>query len=216
MHILWRHARASIRLSPSTWNQPLHAPYSPLLPLMHLTPPTPPCSPSKKKGSNGLYNTTYIYVYIYIYIYIYNIYIYIYIYSIYIYIYIYSIYRSWILRWDHWKDGIFQSSFEHEIEDIIRFTNNKSCELDPNPTWLLKQCMSVMVPIITKIVNLSLLGASMPTLFKEASLTPILKSINFSQHRWRKQFQTNIKPFVCLKNNRESNGYAINRSYSET
>ena len=78
------------------------------------------------------------------------------------------------------KMEYFNPVSEHEIEDIIRFTNNKSCELDPIPTWLLKQCMSAVLPIITKIVNLSLRDASMPTLFKEASLTPILKSISLN------------------------------------
>ena len=68
----------------------------------------------------------------------------------------------------------------HEIEHIIRFTNNKSRELDPIPTWLLKQCMSAVLLNITKIVNLSLRDASMPTLFNEASLTPILKSISLN------------------------------------
>ena len=72
----------------------------------------------------------------------------------------------------------FNPVSEHVIEDIIRFANNKSCELDPIPNWLLKQCMSAVLPIVTKIVNLSLRDASMPTLFKEASLTPIMKSIS--------------------------------------
>ena len=77
------------------------------------------------------------------------------------------------------KMEYFNPVSEHVIEDIIRFTN-KSCDLDPIPTWLLKQCMSAVLPIITKIVNLSLRDASMPTLFKEASLTPILKSISLN------------------------------------
>ena len=74
----------------------------------------------------------------------------------------------------------FSSGSEHQIENIIRLTNNKSCELDPIPTWLLKQCIPALLPIITKIVNLSLHDAFMPTLFKQAFLTPILKNISLS------------------------------------
>ena len=74
----------------------------------------------------------------------------------------------------------FSSVSEHQIENIIRLTNNKSCELDPIPTWLLKQCIPALLPIITKIVNLSLHDAFMPTLFKQAFLTPILKNISLS------------------------------------
>ncbi|CAB3996351.1 Hypothetical predicted protein [Paramuricea clavata] len=74
----------------------------------------------------------------------------------------------------------FSSVSEHQIENIIRLTNNKSCELDPIPTWLLKQCIPALLPIITKIVNLSLHDAFVPTLFKKAFLTPILKNISLS------------------------------------
>ncbi|CAB4035801.1 Hypothetical predicted protein [Paramuricea clavata] len=75
----------------------------------------------------------------------------------------------------------FSSVSEHQIENIIRLTNNKSCEHDPIPTWLLKQCIPALLPIITKIVNLSLHDAFMPTLFRQAFLTPILKNISLSR-----------------------------------
>ena len=74
----------------------------------------------------------------------------------------------------------FSSVSEHQIGNVIRLTNNKSCELDPIPTWLLKQCIPALLPIITKIVNLSLHDAFMPTLLKQAFLTPILKNISLS------------------------------------
>ena len=43
-----------------------------------------------------------------------------------------------------------------EIRSIIMSYANKSCELDPIPTWLLKQCLSELLPLITTIMNLSL------------------------------------------------------------
>ena len=36
---------------------------------------------------------------------------------------------------------------------IIKLSPNKSCELDPLPTWLLKLCAQELAPIITAIVN---------------------------------------------------------------
>ena len=53
----------------------------------------------------------------------------------------------------------------------------KSCDFDPLPTWLLKQCLDVLVPVITKIVNLSLSESVMPDDLKEAILLPLLNKI---------------------------------------
>lgn len=74
----------------------------------------------------------------------------------------------------------FTSISEQDTEIIIRKTNNKSCRLDPLPTWLLKQCISTLLPIITGIINLSLNESIMPTTFKEALLAPILKHASLS------------------------------------
>ena len=55
---------------------------------------------------------------------------------------------------------------------------NKSCELDPIPTWLLKKCLSVLLPLITKIVNMSLTTGTFPECYKDAIIRPILKKSN--------------------------------------
>lgn len=52
---------------------------------------------------------------------------------------------------------------------------NKSCDLDPLPTWLLKACIDELVPIITRIINASLSSGSVPTPFKSAVIRPLLK-----------------------------------------
>lgn len=62
----------------------------------------------------------------------------------------------------------------NEIESIIKKSNNKCCSLDPIPSWLLKACLPSLLPIITNIVNQSLTSI-MPSSYKEAILTPILK-----------------------------------------
>ena len=62
----------------------------------------------------------------------------------------------------------------NEIESIIKKSNNKCCSVDPIPSWLLKACLPSLLPIITNIVNQSLTSI-MPSSYKEAILTPILK-----------------------------------------
>ena len=48
---------------------------------------------------------------------------------------------------------------------------NKSCILDPLPTDLVKQCAESLVPLITRIINESLLSG----VVKEAVVVPLLK-----------------------------------------
>ena len=46
---------------------------------------------------------------------------------------------------------------EIEIRNIIKLSPAKSCELDPLPTSLLKECIAELVPTITDIVKLFVL-----------------------------------------------------------
>ena len=42
---------------------------------------------------------------------------------------------------------------EAEIQNIIKLSPGKSCELDPLHTWLLKGCIAELVPPIADIVS---------------------------------------------------------------
>ena len=42
----------------------------------------------------------------------------------------------------------FMDATEIEIRNIIKLSPAKSCELDPLPTWLLKECIAELVPTI--------------------------------------------------------------------
>ena len=55
-----------------------------------------------------------------------------------------------------WGNIIIMDATEAEIWNIIKLSPAKSCELDPLPTWLLKECKAELVPLITDIVNMSL------------------------------------------------------------
>ena len=56
----------------------------------------------------------------------------------------------------------FSSVTLQEIRHIILKAPSKSCELDPLPSWLLKECVDELSPIVTSIVNASLNHAIVP------------------------------------------------------
>ncbi len=62
-----------------------------------------------------------------------------------------------------------------DISNILMSSASKSCPLDPMPTTILKDCLDVILPVITKIVNLFLSTSVMPGKLKEAILAPSIK-----------------------------------------
>ena len=69
----------------------------------------------------------------------------------------------------------FMDATELEILNIIKLSPAKSCELDPLPTWLLKECIAELVATITDIVNMSLRDSLMPKSLKTLLIRPLLK-----------------------------------------
>ena len=87
----------------------------------------------------------------------------------------------------------------HEVsqEDVKEFAYkplSKSCCLDPLPASLFKDCFPVLLPTITRMVNLSLTTGFMPDALKIASLSPTLKKPTADL----KQF-INFRPLSNLK-----------------
>ena len=72
--------------------------------------------------------------------------------------------------------------------------NSKSCELDPVPAPVLRKCFHVLLPIITKIVNLSLISSVMPSSLKLAVLNPCLKKPSLDHEEL-----PNFRPISNLK-----------------
>ena len=69
----------------------------------------------------------------------------------------------------------FTPASEDEIRKLIFDSPNKQCDLDPIPTWLLKKCLPVLLPTITRIVNMSLTSGTFPSSFKHSIVSPLLK-----------------------------------------
>ena len=62
----------------------------------------------------------------------------------------------------------FERISNNDLKIIILSAKPKSCSLDPLPTWLLKNCIDVLLPTIIKIMNLSLEKGFFPSDFKKS------------------------------------------------
>ena len=73
------------------------------------------------------------------------------------------------------KLTVFTQVTQDEIGKIISKSPTKSCLLDPLPTFLIKECIDILLPSITKLVNCSLQEGLVPGGFKKAVVTPPIK-----------------------------------------
>jgi len=62
-----------------------------------------------------------------------------------------------------------------EVEKMIGSALNKTCQLDPVPTWLVKDVGQLLSPFITLLFNKSLASGIFPSDFKHAVVHPLLK-----------------------------------------
>ena len=69
----------------------------------------------------------------------------------------------------------FRLASSEEIIELITSYSNKSCELDTIPTWLLKDCINELLPLIMSIINNSISTGIFPSQFKQAIVRPLLK-----------------------------------------
>ncbi len=64
---------------------------------------------------------------------------------------------------------------EPDVWKFILESPTKSCQLDPWPTFLVKDYVDILLSPITKLVNISLRDGIFPHRFKEAVVTPLIK-----------------------------------------
>ena len=69
----------------------------------------------------------------------------------------------------------FNDVTSQELSDIIRSNAVKTCRLEPLPSAVLKICSFFLLPVLTRIANLSINQGVMPSCRKEALLDPLLK-----------------------------------------
>lgn len=69
----------------------------------------------------------------------------------------------------------FATISQDDVSALAVKSMRKSCSIDPLPACVLKKCFSVLLPVLTNIVNRSLSSGTMPDHFKIAALIPTLK-----------------------------------------
>ena len=71
-------------------------------------------------------------------------------------------------------DG-FHTVHVPDVLAIIKAMPSKQCSTDPVPTWLIKQTVDLVAPLITEIVNRSIALGQVPDQLKFATVSPRLK-----------------------------------------
>jgi len=62
-----------------------------------------------------------------------------------------------------------------EVDKLISAALNKTCQLDPAPTWLVKDMRRLLSPFISLLFSKSLTTGCFPQEFKEAVVRPLLE-----------------------------------------
>eukprot|EP00116_Pleurobrachia_bachei_P010662 sb/3470924/ len=82
----------------------------------------------------------------------------------------------------------FEEIRVNELVRVVKEMSSKSCDLDPIPTWLVKDSLEELAPILTSIINKSLLRSTVPDIMQKALVMPTIKNPNgdtdlFSNYR---------------------------------
>jgi len=70
---------------------------------------------------------------------------------------------------------LFSAVTPADVVASVKALPDKQCASDPLPTWLLKKCVGVISPFLCQLFNWSLEHRSVPSSFKCAYITPLLK-----------------------------------------
>jgi len=62
-----------------------------------------------------------------------------------------------------------------DVVELVKKMSDKQCTRDPLPTWLLKQSVEVLAPFLCRLFNWSIQSATVPSTFKFAYITQLLK-----------------------------------------
>ena len=82
-----------------------------------------------------------------------------------------------------------QSKFSHftamtvdDVTRMIRQMSPKTCAIDPMPTYLVKDSLDILAPILTKIVNESFRSGTFPADCKSAIVRPLIKKTGLDRN----------------------------------
>ena len=83
-----------------------------------------------------------------------------------------------------------------EVRKLVTKSASKSCELDPIQTCLLKQSMDSLLPVITDIINASLLQSTVPQYFRQAIVRPLLKKLGLDNEVFKNYRPVSNLPYL--------------------
>ena len=63
---------------------------------------------------------------------------------------------------------------EQDVKSLMQHSPLKSCALDPMPSTLVSRC-DVLLPVLTRLINMSLKSGQFPVAWKEALVLRLLK-----------------------------------------
>ena len=101
-----------------------------------------------------------------------------------------------VFKFDGPQLFMFEPVTEELICRLISQSPTKSCTLGPIPTTLTKQCLHDLAPLVTRIVSVSLSTSTVPSGFKQALETPILKKEDLDANDLRNFRPVSNLPFV--------------------
>ena len=88
----------------------------------------------------------------------------------------------------------FERMTEGQVKSLINSCRQKTCILDPLPASIMKDCMDVLLPVLTKMINISIETANVPEQLKEAMIRPKLKKESLDH-----KVYSNFRPISILK-----------------
>ena len=83
------------------------------------------------------------------------------------------------------------------VQDMLtKKMPKKSCDLDPIPSPLFLGCLDKLTPVITDIINTSLISGVVPQCFKLALMKPLLKKSNLDPELLKNYHLVSNLPFL--------------------
>ena len=91
---------------------------------------------------------------------------------------------------------LFTPLFEDYVSKLIVSFSSATCDNDTMPTFLVKECLDVILPTITRIVNLSLVCGIFPSALKSARVGQLHKKPTLVPEQFKSYHPVRNLPFL--------------------
>ena len=80
-----------------------------------------------------------------------------------------------------------------QVEKMIETAQENICQLDPAPTWIVKECRTLLSPFIARLLNESLATGCFPQRYKHAIITPLLNKSNMDSSQLKSYIPVSVE-----------------------